>query len=722
MLRSLAAALTLGLAAPAPFQLSFLPAPTPSGFNNASLHSWGGSVIAAEGAFHLFASAFVGNCGLNAWGSNSIAIRAVGPTPLGPFAYAERALPYYHHNVAPIQAPDGTFLIFAIGMVPDPAPVQCHAGRQQQQQPHPLTHGFESVEAWAAPTVRGPWAAVPGSVNGRNLFNGTNPAPAFDPSGNGTLYVMSHDARGFVVSVAASWRGPYAPPVLVFPGRLGDYAFEDPFLYFAPAVGRWRALFHAYNASDTAHQYNVGGFAETEGADVLGPWSVQDPATAPAYTTEFTSFVAGSSGATQTTVFGRRERPKLLFSADGEPTALVTGVCPKDSTACFTAVAPLAAPALLPPPLPQPLAPQQQPLPPVLQGVQGLDDDGVTHAALGMPDGGVALRARYATQRAVLSPGLRRYNFFWATLEGAVPASSSPIACPPTHVLVPANETERVRLGYNLFHCYDVATLAAFDEILALDASIGAASAFIMYATPDWAQHPGCTGFPWPPNPNFKLGCLPWDHLDSYYDFVLVVLLRWRAPWGSGLARVSALCVWNEVQSLGWSDPSPVLPNRGPNALSPAQLQVYATMIANLTLLAGAAARVASPAAPPFLFLSTDHFLTAPAVAPGETGHLGLLPLLDAMWPILWAGGGGSLGWGIAVHPYDAGDPRQDLTKQGIYTFATLARTVGAYQCSQLVARGVPEASCAQRGETKLWASEQGCACFFSRALPTRIA
>ena len=333
-----------------------------------------------------------------------------------------------------------------------------------------------------------------------------------------------------------------------------------------------------------------------------------------------------------------------------------------------------------------------------------------------MGDGGAALRARYATQRAELSPGLRRYNFFWAGLEGAVPASPTlPASCPPSHTLVPPSEAERQRLGYRLFHCYDTATLAAFDAILALDASIGAASALIMYGTPDWAAHPQCTGFPWPPSPNFRLGCLPWNHLDAYYDFTLAVLLRWGAPWGSGQARVSALCVWNEVQSLGWSDPSPVLPNRqgpaGTPVFSPAQLQLYAAMVSNLTLLAGAAARAASPASPAFLFLSTDHFLTAPEVAPGGVGHLGLLPLLDAMWPLLWEGGGGELGWGVSVHPYDAGDPRQDLSKQGIYTFATLQATVGEYQCQQLVARGLPRSSCAQRGETKLWASEQGCEC-----------
>ena len=39
-----------------------------------------------------------------------------------------RALPIYHHNVQPIRAPDDTFLIFAIGMVPNPTPARCGGG------------------------------------------------------------------------------------------------------------------------------------------------------------------------------------------------------------------------------------------------------------------------------------------------------------------------------------------------------------------------------------------------------------------------------------------------------------------------------------------------------------------------------------------------------------------------------------------------------------------
>ena len=309
----------------------------------------------SDGKFHLFASAFVGGCNLNSWGSNSVAIHAVGTSPLGPFSFVERVLPFYHHNVQPIYAPDGTLLIFSIGMVPDPAPEKCSATPQDEVS---LSHGFESIEIWSSKTgVYGPWTPLAaGPPNGRNIFNGTNPSPAFDPSLNGTIYVMSHSSANFTVAKAPSWRGPWTGVVAVpvFSSNIGDYVGEDPFLWWDGKIanaeggtGAWRVLYHAYNKSDTRHQVNVGGYAQSAGKDIFGPWITQDPSTAPAYTTSFQEYVQGSTGPTRTTVFSRRERPKLWFDPkSGEPAALITGACPIDSSDCFTTVAPIRQPPI----------------------------------------------------------------------------------------------------------------------------------------------------------------------------------------------------------------------------------------------------------------------------------------------------------------------------------------------------------------------------------------
>ncbi len=107
-------------------------------------------------------------------------------------------------------------------------------------------------------------------------------------------------------------------------------------------MGAWRALYHAYNKSDSQHQFNVGGYAQSTGTSIFGNWTLQDPAVSPAFTVNFTTYVTGSSGPTRTTTLSRRERPKLYRDpSTGEPAFLFTGACPPHSTVCFTAAAPI---------------------------------------------------------------------------------------------------------------------------------------------------------------------------------------------------------------------------------------------------------------------------------------------------------------------------------------------------------------------------------------------
>lgn len=63
---------------------------------------------------------------------------------------------------------------------------------------------------------------------------------------------------------------------------------------------------------------------------------------------------------------------------------------------------------------------------------------------------------------------------------------------------------------------------------------------------------------------------------------------------------------WNEVQSQGWTDPSPVLPNRYAGApYTPAQMATLAGAVASLMLGAGRGARLGTPPGqdPPMLWL-----------------------------------------------------------------------------------------------------------------------
>lgn len=344
MMRLIALAVAARLAAA--YVLNLAPAPLDSGYQNASLWSWGGSVIETPQdpnyRYHMYAAAFVEGCGLYAWESNSEVIHAVSNDPLGPFTYLSQALPVYHHNPQALTAPDGTVLVFAIGMDPQGRLANCTADdNDARAAPQPLQHGAETVELWHAPTPYGPFQPLlnpAGGFNGYNLFNGTNPSPAWDPSGNGTLYVASHSGENMTISVAASWQGPYSAPRAIFPLHDGDgYQAEDPFLWFDAGAQRWRMLTHQYNTSDTKDQFRLGGFAQSATADIFSPWAVQ-PNEQPAYTA-VVNYTDGSSA-----VLSRRERPKLLFNATtGAPAVLYNGVCPPDSrNNCFTLAVPVA--------------------------------------------------------------------------------------------------------------------------------------------------------------------------------------------------------------------------------------------------------------------------------------------------------------------------------------------------------------------------------------------
>jgi hypothetical protein len=91
-------------------------------------------------------------------------------------------------------------------------------------------------------------------------------------------------------------------------------------------------------------------------------------------------------------------------------------------------------------------------------------------------------------------------------------------------------------------------------------------------------------------------------------------------------------------------------------------------------------------------------------MASGDVGSVGLYDLLDEIWPLIPV----SVPWSVAVHPYDNGDPRTNMSMMGIYTFLTLNATVATYQCKKLQETGVLASSCWQYPQVQMWASEQG--------------
>lgn len=333
------AALPLAAAyAASPYSLNLAPALAPinkaSVYYNESLWSWGGSVIETpddpQWRFHLFAATFVNGCGLSEWKSNSQVMHAVSNDPLGPFVYMDVAVPVWAHNPQVTRHTDGTYLLYSIGLLPEPTPRKCNGDAS----PTAPEGSIETMQLHYSDSVYGPWALA-----AANIFSGTNPAPWVNA--DGSVVVGSHDTR-FVVSTAPHWRGPYSAPVPLFspPADGSGVVFEDPFLWFDAGAQVWRVLLHTYNKSDTAHQFYVGGAAASANASLFSEWTLQPYADA-----VYTTFLPLSDG-TNTTLH-RRERPKILFNATtGAPAVLYNGVCPGsgNTNGCFT-----VAQAILPP-------------------------------------------------------------------------------------------------------------------------------------------------------------------------------------------------------------------------------------------------------------------------------------------------------------------------------------------------------------------------------------
>lgn len=331
-LRALAVA--AGAAAAAGFTLSLGPAAAPyktaSVYFNASLWSWGGSVIETPDdpawKFHIFAASFVEGCGLTAWGSNSQVIHAVSNDALGPFQMMDVALPVWAHNPQVVRQKDGTYTLYSIAFNVSSPVANCtrHQAAPAAAPPLGAAHPPEMMSLHASDSVYGPWTLV-----AENIFTGTNPSPWVND--DGSVVVASHNAATVVVSTAADWRGPYSTPVALVGPREPDVNWEDPFLWFDRPAGVWRLLTHAYNATNHTVQVLLGASAQSSNASLWSTWTAA-PYDAPAYT----AFVNLTDGTTMQ--LSRRERPKLLLNATtGAPAVLYNGVCPPhDGNGCFT--------------------------------------------------------------------------------------------------------------------------------------------------------------------------------------------------------------------------------------------------------------------------------------------------------------------------------------------------------------------------------------------------
>lgn len=110
-----------------PFDILPANASLPPVHRNSDMVSWGIAVGKEGGKYHAFLDVLVGGCSLAYWQSNSQIMHMTADAPEGPFTMKEPVLPVFTSNPSLTRAPDGTWLLFSIGLgnVTGVVPAQC---------------------------------------------------------------------------------------------------------------------------------------------------------------------------------------------------------------------------------------------------------------------------------------------------------------------------------------------------------------------------------------------------------------------------------------------------------------------------------------------------------------------------------------------------------------------------------------------------------------------
>ncbi len=284
---------------------------------------WGGSIIFADGQYHLFAARWPtwralgieaaerGNVSLlGKYRDHSEIVRAVADNPVGPYVFQEVALKgrggdYWDgrmcHNPRIVKTGD-TYVLYYIGRSTD-APQR-------------------KIGYARAPSVKGPWQRIDRQLPLTDDAN--NPAPYIHDDGAVLLAFRDHRLQNFIAR-APRFDGEYQ---IVSRDIVPGIKLEDPGLWFMDGLYHMVIEDNAGGLTGDvrhgAHLYSTNGLE----------WARFEPVKAYTHTVEWRD-------GTQTT-FDRRERPELLNLGnppekkyDGFPTHLITGVLLDGRSRCL---------------------------------------------------------------------------------------------------------------------------------------------------------------------------------------------------------------------------------------------------------------------------------------------------------------------------------------------------------------------------------------------------
>ena len=256
---------------------------------------------------------------LGHWATVSEIVRLAGDGPDGPFSKVDAVvLPSFAHNVKPVQAPDGTWLLFFIGGANNRSDTcenatRASASATPHAPPPPVpgrTAGPIMIASAARPDApAGAWQLHGPLTDSASWHSATNPAPLFFANGSVLLAVSRKWTPGgkrTVLMAADSWRGPYRNITRGFSDSLPTG--EDPEL-FRTSRGFFM-LNHNSGPASTRMWFSRSGVTGWRAAD--------------GNANAFNATVRFTNG-TEIELC-QRQRPRVVMADDGMPGWLWTGV------------------------------------------------------------------------------------------------------------------------------------------------------------------------------------------------------------------------------------------------------------------------------------------------------------------------------------------------------------------------------------------------------------
>ena len=285
-----------------------------------------------DGQIHMYVAEMAENCGLSTWLTNSMVAHVAADSPTKVFHRVDTAVEPWAHNpeidivpALPNSSESPLYLLLQMGNGTVTKPVvNCDGGSSAESTrwERQLTQNSSfTIDIHSSSSPNGPWTSNKVVLNGVGELGNWNPTAVVLPNGTARMMILCNKDDGIRILEAASWRGPYnvltpEPAVRCSIERF-KWCVEDGFIY-QDTRGHWHSLFHMFDFPNATKLKWSGGHAFSRDGII---WSNVSQA----YNT--TVEVKGNGSAPGQVLFAsRRERPKLLFNAAGEPTHLFNGV------------------------------------------------------------------------------------------------------------------------------------------------------------------------------------------------------------------------------------------------------------------------------------------------------------------------------------------------------------------------------------------------------------